>query len=150
MPFVTSQGRNKQPLTHMSIPFIHNPRYLNLLPPHPGKLLSASSRDVFSRLFPCVFFAQRSGPSRLCFSRSCCCLLGKQKRNQTSGFLLSAGDDRLKDGACVRAPQKGDRLVLRWAVFALEGDSRKRGNKCTTGSRADRVNWNVSGRPVAI
>lgn len=53
--------------THVSIPFIHNPRYLNLLPPHPGKLLSASSCVAKVFLFPFAFFAQRSGPSKLFF-----------------------------------------------------------------------------------
>lgn len=124
-PSHTLSGRHL--FTHVSIPFIHDPRYLNLLPPHPGKLLSASSRVANVVLFPFAFFAQRSGPSKLfcCCRCSSNCLLRKQNRNETSGLCHRWKTIKLKDRP-VHGRQRRRRTGLCWFVFAYVEDSRKR------------------------
>lgn len=126
-PSHTLSGRHL--FTHVSIPFIHDPRYLNLLPPHPGKLLSAPSRvanvfffyfllpsslNVLVRpnffFFPVVVVAVVivSCENKTETKHEGCAVTGRQLSSRTG------------------PQQRRGRTGLCWFVFAFVEDSRKR------------------------
>lgn len=113
--------------THMSIPFIHNARYLNLLPPHPGKLLRASCWMSFD------FLLSSSLNLRLLANFFCCCLLRKTKEKRDMRLLV---DTWLKYRP-VHRQQRRRQTGSCWFDFAFVGDSRTELNG--TGIRTDWV-----------
>lgn len=127
--------------THVSVPFIHNPRYLNLLPPHPGKLLSASSCVANVFLFPFAFFAQRSGPSKLffCFCLFVVVIVSCEKKRETKHQGCAITGRQLAQGpACARAAEK----EINWFVLVCLCLCRRfqKAGINATGTGADWVN----------